>query len=137
MSNETLLQDHITDNEITNKAYATVASISLGTVNHQIISQSITKRAGTRIRVEFSYVFQDGSGLATPAVGLQLRRGTTVIQNPFADNAFLANARVSCSAVFEDNIASAGTFNYNIFKPAGVTNRTGLNLVLRVLELLR
>ena len=132
-----ILQPDVRDNEITNKAYATVASISLGTVNHQIISQSITKRAGTRIRVEFSYVFQDGSGLATPAVGLQLRRGTTVIQNPFADNAFLANARVSCSAVFEDNIASAGTFNYNIFKPAGVTNRTGLNLVLRVLELLR
>ena len=132
-----ILQDDIEDNEVTNKAFATVASISLGTVNHEIISQSITKRAGTRIRVEFTYVFEDNSGLATPAVGLRLRRGTTVIQNPFADNAFLPNARVSCSGVYEDNNTSSGTFNYNIFKPAGVTNRTGLNLTLRVLELRR
>ena len=136
-STDDILQLDIADDEVTNKEIAVVPSISLGVVNDEIISQSITKRANTKIRIEFSYVFQDSSGLPTPAVGLRLRRGTQVLQNPFADNAFPANARVSSAAVYEDDLGSSGTFNYNIFKPAGVTNRTGLNLVLRVLELRR
>lgn len=133
-----ILQDDITDNEVTQKASSFVSSVSPAPASTQIISASITKRSGTRIRVEFSCTVNSlSAGLSGGwFVGI-LRRGTTTLNPQFAWGNIPALSSVSVAGVYDDNISSSGTFSYNIFTSSGSANVSYSNLSLRVLELRR
>lgn len=139
VSNETLLQDHIKDDEITNKNSSFVSSVSPAPASTQIISASITKRAGTRIRVEFSCTVESlSAGVSGEWFVGSLRRGTSTLNGQFAIGNVPAAGSVTVTGVYDDNISSSGTFSYNIFTSGGGSaNIQLLNLSLRVLELRR
>ena len=128
-----ILQDDIANNEITAKAFSNIALINPAPAVTQIISCSITKRASTRIRIEFSY------NLLTEAAPssswyFTLRRDTTSLQTPFASTLVQLNRLCSGSGVYEDNNTSAGTFQYNILTNVGSSQAQYQNLTLRVVE---
>ncbi|HML96688.1 MAG TPA: fibronectin type III domain-containing protein [Thermodesulfobacteriota bacterium] len=130
-----ILQNDIENDEITNKVEAVVSSIALSPSGTTIISTSITKRSGTRIRVEFSMSIETGTGFSSWSH--QLRRGVSTIQNPFAASSFPSNGTGGASGVYVDNISSSGTFTYSVVLNFGASGNTGRNLNLRLLELRR
>lgn len=132
LTTETFVQDDITDDEITNKARATVSSITLSPAGTTIISASITKRTGTRIRVEFSMAIETGTGFSTWSV--ELRRDSSIIQDPWCSAYLPTSGTSGVAAVYDDNISAAGTYAYSVVLNFGSSNHTGRNLSLRLVE---
>ena len=133
-----ILQDDIENDEVTNKNSSFVSLINPAPPSTQIISTSITKRSGTRIRIEFSGVVESlTAGVSGGWFMGRLRRGTTVLNSTFAHGNVPSLGQVTITAVWDDNIGSSGTFTYNILTNFGSANARYLDLSLRVLELRR
>lgn len=129
-----ILQDDIGNNEVTNKNQSNVPLIALFPSSTSIISTSITKRANTRIRVEFSMTISSG-GQASFGWYCRLRRNTsTVLQEQWAATPVSANAAQGCAAVYDDNLSSAGTFTYDVQLVAGFSTFEGKQVNLRIVE---
>jgi len=128
-----VLQGDIEPDEVIARAQSLVASVSLTTAGATVISITYTKRAGTRIRLEFSMIADHG-GATTFNYTAELKRGATSLQNPFASTRVVNGGIASCAGVYEDNISSAGSFTWTVTLLVGQTGFTGKNGALRLVE---
>lgn len=120
--------------EIVNQERSTVPNVGTWVNNEELITCAITKRAGTRIRIEFSGNTQNSTGVDFVNMSLRLVRTSTNVQSPFVSVATPANSVNSLAGVYDDNWTSAGSFTYKIVANVSSISLTGSSFNLRLIE---